>query len=165
MMSSATLNSDLQPGLRQWPAMVKRHPRPANSDLLTGFGPRLVAAREALGKRQVDLARELGVSAQRLANWEADLHPPEPYVLVQLKHLGISVDYLLTGDMGNLTAKLLQGLVARGTARGLDPVAREVRDVVKELPEPTVNPPRGRLHQRQAPAPRRFIHPPDIQQE
>lgn len=145
--------------------MVKRLPRVANSDLLKGFGPRLRAAREALNHRQAEFARLLGVTPQRLSNWEADTNPPEPYILVQLKHLGISVDYLLTGDMGNLTAKLLRGLTALGVQPTSDPVAREIRETVRELPEPTTRPRGTLLHQRQAPRPRRFIHPPDIQQE
>jgi len=117
----------------------------------------------ALGKKQAEFARDLGVTAQRLANWEADTNPPEPYILVQLKHYGISVDYLLTGDMNNLTHKLMQGLLNLGAAATAHPVASEVRDAVKELPDPTSTPRRGVLHQRQAPTPRRFIHPPDIQ--
>lgn len=162
-MSSATLNIAVQPGLRNCPPMVKRLSRPPNSVLLRGLGPRLRAAREALGYKQGEFAAMLGVTPQRLANWEADTHPPEPYVLVQIKHLGISLDYLLTGDMGNLTSKLMQGLVSRGAQRDADPVAAELRDVVRELPEPTTRPPRGRLHENQASTPRRFIRPPDVQ--
>ncbi len=146
-MSSVSLNFGVQPGLRQWPTMVKRLARPPNSDLLKGLGPRLRAAREALGHKQGEFAAMLNVSPQRLANWESDTHPPEPYVLVQIKQLGISLDYLMTGDMGNLTNKLMQGLVSRGAQRGADPVAAELRDVVRELPVPTIRSPRGQLHQ------------------
>lgn len=162
-MSSATLNIAVQSGLRQCGAMVKRLPHPANSELLKGFGPRLRAAREALNYKHGEFAALLGVSPQRLSNWESDTNPPEPYIFVQLKMLGISLDYLLAGDMGNLSHKLMQGLVNKGAAAGKKEVAAEVRDALKQAPEPTVKPPRRRLHQRQAPPPRRFIHPPDVQ--
>jgi transcriptional regulator with XRE-family HTH domain len=144
--------------------MVKRHPRPPNSQLLTGFGARLRAAREAMGYNAANFARLLGITPQRLANWESDTNPPETYILAQLKHFGISSDYLLTGDMGNLTARLFQQLTNLGAGSG-DPVAREVREAAGELPDPGIPPTRRALHERQAPPPRRFIHPPDIQQE
>lgn len=159
------LNTDVPPGLRSLSIMVRRISRQPNSDLLKGFGRRLRDARMALGKKQAEFARDLGVTAQRLANWEADTHPPEPYILVQLKQYGISVDYLLTGDMNNLTHKLMQGLINLGATAAGHPVASEVRDAVRELPEPTTRPPRGRLHEKPAPPPRRFIHPPDVQQD
>jgi transcriptional regulator with XRE-family HTH domain len=162
-MSSVALNFAVQSGLRQCGSMVKRLPHPANSDLLKGFGPRLRAARDALGFRQGEFARLLRVTPQRLANWEADINPPEPYIFVQLKQIGISLDYLLAGDMGNLSHKLMQGLVNQGAKPADGDVAAEVRDAMKQDPEPTTTPPRGRLHQRQAPPPRRFIHPPDVQ--
>jgi transcriptional regulator with XRE-family HTH domain len=164
-MSSATLNTCFQPGLRQWPAMVKRLTPIAHSDLLKGFGPRLRAARQALNYRQAEFARALGVTPQRLANWESDTNPPETYILVKIKHLGISVDYLLTGDMGNLSAKLMQGLINHGVTPGADIVAYEVRDAVKEQQAPLASPRRHLLHEEQSPRPRRFIHPRDVQSE
>ena len=150
--------------MRSFRAMVKRHPRPPNSELLSGFGPRLRAAREAMGYKAAEFSRMLGITPQRLANWEAGTNPPETYILAQLKHFGISADYLLTGDMGNLSARLFQHLTNMGAA-GTDPVAQEIRAAASELPDPGKPARRGALHERQAPPPRRFIHPPDIQQE
>jgi transcriptional regulator with XRE-family HTH domain len=157
------LNTAVQPGLRQWPAMVKRLPHPPDSELLKGFGPRLVAARKALNLKAAEFARQLGVSPQRLANWEADTNPPEVYMLAKIKRLGISTDYLLSGDISNLTQKLLQAMVNQGAAPAADPVAREIRTILPDMPDPAGPPDRRRLHQRQKPAPGRLIHPPDVQ--
>lgn len=159
------LNNASAAGARQCAAMVKRLPSPAHSELLKGFGPRLRAAREALGHKQAEFARLIGVTPQRLANWEADTNPPEVHMLPVLKNAGISIDYLLTGDMGNLTARLLQGLMGRSAGAGEQDVAGEARAILRGMAD-TQAPPRGKLHESQAAPPRRFLRPPgDIQHD
>ena len=154
------LNTALPTAARQCGAMVKRLPTPAHSDLLKGFGPRLKAARIALNYKQAEFARLLGVTPQRLANWEADTNPPEIHMLPVLKNAGISIDYLLTGDMGNLTAKLLRGLMAQSSGPAERDVPGEARAILREMPDPPL-PGRRQLHERQAKPPRRFLQPPD----
>lgn len=158
------LNTAPPPPARQCAAMVKRLPSPAHSDLLKGFGPRLKAAREALGYKQAEFARLIGVTPQRLSNWEADTNPPEVHMLPVLKNAGISVDYLLTGDMGNLTARLLRGLMAHSAGTSEAGVAGEARAILRDLPD-LAPPKRGTLHETQAPPPRRFLRPPGAVQQ
>ena len=159
------LNSAPILAVRQCGAMVKRLPSPAHSDLLKGFGPRLRAAREALGYKHGEFARLIGVTPQRLSNWEADTNPPEIHMLPVLKNAGISVDYLLTGDMGNLTARLLRGLMAQCSGPSEQTVAGEARAILREMPN-TPRPKGSTLHETQAGPPRRHLKPPGtLQQE
>ncbi|MAQ84994.1 MAG: transcriptional regulator [Maritimibacter sp.] len=63
------------------------------------FGDRLVAAREALGLSQSDLARQIGVKLKTLSAWENDLSEPRANKLQMLAGvLNVSLIWLLNGE-------------------------------------------------------------------
>jgi len=50
---------------------------------------------------QAELGRRVGVSRERVGNWERGVNAPPPEALVALKQaLGVPVDELLTGEEG-----------------------------------------------------------------
>lgn len=50
---------------------------------------------------QAELGRRVGVSRERVGNWERGANAPPPEALVALKRaLGVRVDELLTGEEG-----------------------------------------------------------------
>ncbi|MGG7566415.1 helix-turn-helix domain-containing protein [Rhodovulum sp. DZ06] len=62
------------------------------------FGDRLVAARDALGLTQSQLAAKVGVRAKTLQNWETDRSEPRANRLQMLAGvLNVSMVWLLTG--------------------------------------------------------------------
>lgn len=67
------------------------------------MGRRLVIGREALGKSQVSLAKSLGISSQRLSNYERGARPLdiELAILLSQKH-GLTMDYIYWGDLRGL---------------------------------------------------------------
>ncbi|MDF0600368.1 helix-turn-helix transcriptional regulator [Psychromarinibacter sp. C21-152] len=63
------------------------------------FGDRLVAAREALGLSQADLARRIGVKLKTMNSWENDLSEPRANKLSMLAGvLNVSLVWLLNGE-------------------------------------------------------------------
>ncbi|WP_425049512.1 helix-turn-helix domain-containing protein [Psychromarinibacter sp. S121] len=63
------------------------------------FGDRLVAARDALGLSQADLARQIGVKLKTLSAWENDLSEPRANKLQMLAGvLNVSLIWLLNGE-------------------------------------------------------------------
>lgn len=72
--------------------------RPTNRKR-TKFGERIVAAREAAGLSQRDLAEKLGVSQRSLSWWERQNVALKPDQLAALaESLGVSADFLLGRD-------------------------------------------------------------------
>ena len=66
-------------------------------------GRRLKFFRLALGKRQVDLAREFGWSQQKWAQWESAEESPGLFDLIELdESYGVTLDYIFRGDMSHL---------------------------------------------------------------
>jgi len=69
------------------------------------FGDRLVAAREAAGMSQKDLARRLGVKDKTLKAWENDASEPRANKLQMLAGvLNVSIMWLLSGQGDGLEA-------------------------------------------------------------
>jgi transcriptional regulator with XRE-family HTH domain len=67
--------------------------------LVLALGRRIVRLREAKGWSRTDLAARLGVSRERLGNWERGRHaPPLGAQLALSRSLGISLDELVTGE-------------------------------------------------------------------
>ncbi len=63
------------------------------------FGDRVVAARQAMGWAQSDLARQLGVKLKTVQSWEDDLSEPRANKAHMLAGvLNISLAWLLTGE-------------------------------------------------------------------
>ncbi|PIE16119.1 MAG: transcriptional regulator [Rhodobacterales bacterium] len=63
------------------------------------FGDRVVAARQAMGWAQNDLARQLGVKLKTVQSWEDDLSEPRANKAHMLAGvLNISLAWLLTGE-------------------------------------------------------------------
>lgn len=57
--------------------------------------------RRMRGMTQAELGRRVGVSRERVGNWERGVNAPPPEALVALKReLGVPVDELLTGEEG-----------------------------------------------------------------
>jgi transcriptional regulator with XRE-family HTH domain len=72
--------------------------RPTNRKR-TKFGERIVAAREAAGLSQKDLADKLGISQRSLSWWERQNVALKPEQLADLAEaLGVSADHLLGRD-------------------------------------------------------------------
>src|SRR6187200_2765177 len=69
------------------------------SDAVATFGDRLVAAREAAGMTQAELARRIGVRRQTLAGWEDDQAEPRANRLQMLAGmLNVSMIWLMSGQ-------------------------------------------------------------------
>ncbi|GFE63637.1 helix-turn-helix domain-containing protein [Litoreibacter roseus] len=63
------------------------------------FGDRVVAAREAVGLGQQDLAKKLGVKLKTVRGWEDDLSEPRANKLQMMAGLmNVSIVWLLTGE-------------------------------------------------------------------
>lgn len=160
MMSSAMLNFLERPRPAHWRAMTKPADPPPLAHLIDGFGERLKAARVAAGfPSQIAFARALGVSAPRLANWEAGDHPPTAHHLALLRQkFGIGADWVLSGDAGALSGRILQAMVNLGADKDAPAAARELRLALPGLPDPTRGTNRRQLHEPQAAAPGRLVH-------
>jgi transcriptional regulator with XRE-family HTH domain len=74
---------------------------------------RLILLREALGYRQADFARRLGISYQRLSNWERNVQPLPLSGAQNVRRVtGATLDWLYNGieaglprDLADLIAK------------------------------------------------------------
>jgi len=63
------------------------------------FGDRVVAAREALGLNQQELAKKLGVKLKTVRGWENDLSEPRANKLQMMAGMmNVSIMWLLTGE-------------------------------------------------------------------
>jgi len=63
------------------------------------FGRRIALRRSERGWTRVELAKELGISRERLAKWERGENGPSPLLLIRLRSaLGMSIDELMTGQ-------------------------------------------------------------------
>jgi transcriptional regulator with XRE-family HTH domain len=68
---------------------------------------RLVELREALGWKQADFARRLGISYQRLSNWERSTQPLPLSGAQNVRRVtGATLDYLYDGVEGGLPREL-----------------------------------------------------------
>lgn len=101
---------------------------PPYSDMMRGYGQRLVAARKALGMSARALADLLGVSPQRLSHWETEKHPPDITAMVALQRMrGVSLDWIYAGDPTGLKLPILQALVTAGAAADAPPELVKLR--------------------------------------
>ena len=65
------------------------------------LGQRIALLRRELGLSQAELARRLGISASAVGMYEQERREPAAQILVNLASiLGVSTDYLLTGQPG-----------------------------------------------------------------
>jgi transcriptional regulator with XRE-family HTH domain len=70
-------------------------------EMETRIGERVHRLRREKGLRRAELAKRLGVSRQRVGNWERGLNTPSFGVLPRLaRELGVTVDELITGEPG-----------------------------------------------------------------
>jgi len=75
-------------------------------ELVADLGRRIVQQREAKGWDRVELARRLGVTRERLRNWERGKHAPPLKALIGLRReLGISMDELIGGERASREKK------------------------------------------------------------
>ena len=76
------------------------------------LGARIAALRRAAGWNQAELAQRLRISPSAVGMYEQGRREPSGEMLVQLARvLGVSVDYLLTGQSAPDEAKLLDNLL------------------------------------------------------
>lgn len=74
-------------------------------------GGRLRAVQEAIGLRQGEFAKLLGIETNTLANSQAGRSAPRPHWLVPLKdRYGVTMDYIFTGDMSGVPKKIADKL-------------------------------------------------------
>ena len=70
------------------------------NDILIEMGARIVERRKALGLSQEELAERIDVTPQMISTAERGVKAIRPENLVNLsKALGVSADYLLTGEI------------------------------------------------------------------
>ena len=95
-------------------------------DIIAGFGPRLKAARTALGMRQSDVSDILGITKFAVSNWECGDTCPTLAMFQRLcASTGISADHLL--DLDRLAVSPEEyALIER--IRKLGPVRRRMLD-------------------------------------
>ncbi|MDQ2084599.1 helix-turn-helix transcriptional regulator [Xanthobacteraceae bacterium Astr-EGSB] len=92
---------------RHPPVMAKVSPR-----RYTDIGNRLIALREALEMKQVDICREIKVSANRWSQYESgERRITLPVAQKLKKSYGASLDWLYEGDAGGLPAQLRSKLL------------------------------------------------------
>lgn len=103
------------PALRDGPAAIKcpAMNAPTETQRKMSFASRLVAAREARGLSQAQLARAIGVTPQRLYLWESGQTLPNSITLLQelTDSLGITLDWLFLGRAAGLHPDAYQRLV------------------------------------------------------
>ncbi len=76
------------------------------------LGARIAALRRAAGWNQAELAQRLRISPSAVGMYEQGRREPSGEMLVQLARvLGVSVDYLLTGQSAPEEAQLLDNLL------------------------------------------------------
>lgn len=74
-------------------------------------GERLTLSLEAVGLRQADVARALGVSQSKLGNWmRGDNYPDEYLMTVLCDRYGLTMDWLYRGVIYGLPGELADGL-------------------------------------------------------
>ena len=65
----------------------------------TTLGKRIAILRREKGMKQDELAEKLGVSSQAVSKWENNVSCPDIMIVPMLaRELGVSSDYLLTGE-------------------------------------------------------------------
>ena len=76
------------------------------------LGARIAALRRAAGWNQAELARRLQISPSAVGMYEQGRREPSADTLVELgKVLGVSVDYLLTGEPGREERQTLEDML------------------------------------------------------
>ncbi len=71
------------------------------------FGDRIIAAREAVGLSQSELARKLGVQLKTVKKWEEDLSEPRANKLQMIAGLlNVSITWLIMGHGAGLEGPL-----------------------------------------------------------
>lgn len=89
---------------------------------LAEVGQRLIQAREALGMKQVEMATSLGISSQRLSNYENGARPFDIELAITLsrKH-AVTMDFVYWGDLRGLPLHLASKLSEHLIPTGFDP--------------------------------------------
>lgn len=98
-----------------------------------GINDRIRMAIEARELSLKEAAKRCGLSYSSLQNWVGGIREPRPEALIALgSHLGISIDWLLTGD-----GAMLRGTssVAREDAPLTSPQERAILDLYRSLGE------------------------------
>lgn len=76
------------------------------------IGERLRLVRDALNYQKIDLAEALGISTQRLHNYETGKRPFDIHVAIKLcgTDKRLTMDYLYRGDRANIARDLVEKL-------------------------------------------------------
>ena len=101
------------------------------------FGDRVVAAREAMGISQAQLAHRLGIKSQTLQNWEEDRSEPRANKLQMLAGvLNVSIIWLMSGEGEGIRNRA--ETPAAGEVNALVAELRELRKLQTELANRTL---------------------------
>lgn len=116
------------------------------ADILRAVGLRLRATRLALGKKQDELATEIGAERNAYANWEGGTRRPDVLALIRLFHVHrISLDWVLGGALSGLPPDLQSRVFGAAVDIGA-PLAGENAPVVpprRGRPRKATSRPRG----------------------
>jgi len=62
------------------------------------FSERIKKLRKYLGLSQKDFGGKIGVGTSHVSQWERNLSMPSSKALIGMAHLGVNINWLLTGD-------------------------------------------------------------------
>ena len=94
------------------------------------MGMRIVRLREERGLSRAALARELGVSRDRVAKWEREKNEPPVEMLIALGDaLGVTLDELVTGRPA--VASAISGGLNGGTVRAIARLVVELEGLLR----------------------------------
>lgn len=68
-------------------------------------GQNLAEARRAIGKKQIEMAAELGIAPNKLNQWESGLYYPDPWLLTRIcDEYGFTMDWFYRRNRAGVAA-------------------------------------------------------------
>ena len=92
-------------------------------------GARLRLTIEALGLRQIDVARQFDISPSKLGNWLRGVNYPETVALIKFcDRYNLTMDWFLRGQTGGVAGTLADTLWRLDVASRVDAQSKENRE-------------------------------------
>lgn len=101
----------------------------------TSFPARLAKARNQLGLSQIKLAKAAGISTKTQISYEKGATRPSVDYLTVLATLGVDINYLLTGQHGNIRLGEEEDRLLRGYGKLPDDIKMAIKILLAALPE------------------------------